>query len=226
MTISTSPEQYKNLQRSGSNLASNFAASLTRPFAFSTPDSSSPPTVQPRKRLSPATSYMGGAASSQVWGALVSSKKNTPKPQQPRAWSLPPTSGSGPGGVDGKTAGFATKLKNQSRFHNDGYASEPLLNPARTEHPFSRLEGIPQQRRRAVRTTLDWIFVKYAPNVMPHCQEKAATKPVRDVPKDKRLSSANYVIASFLVLHLHASIAGMFSTCHAGQVLRKMKTTF
>ncbi|KAL9586654.1 MAG: hypothetical protein Q9203_003792 [Teloschistes exilis] len=133
MTISTSPEQYKHLQRSGSNLASNFAASITRPFSFNTPDSSSPPTVQPRKRLSPATSYMGAAASSQVWGALVSSKRSTPKPQQPRAWTLPPTSDAGPGGLDGKTAGFATKLKNQGRFHNDGYALEPLLNPARTE---------------------------------------------------------------------------------------------
>ncbi|KAL8661992.1 MAG: hypothetical protein Q9202_005118 [Teloschistes flavicans] len=133
MTISTSPEQYKHLQRSGSNLATAFAASITRPFSFSTPDSSSPPTLQPRKRLSPATSYMGPAASSQVWGALVPSKKSSSKLQPARAWVLPPTSDTGRGDLDGKTGGFATKLKNQGRFHNDGYASEPLLDPARTE---------------------------------------------------------------------------------------------
>ncbi|KAL8689825.1 MAG: hypothetical protein Q9218_004584 [Villophora microphyllina] len=131
MTISTSPEQFKHFHRSGSTLATAFAASLARPFSFSTPASSSPPTVQTRKRLSPATSYMATTTTNQALGASVTSKKSAFKLQGSKVWRPPPTLDTSRGDLDDKMGLFTTKLKNQDRFHNDGYASEPLLDPAK-----------------------------------------------------------------------------------------------
>lgn len=132
--LSTSPEQYKHAHRSSSNLASAFAASLVRPFSFSTPDSSSPPTAYPRKGWSPAASYLGAATSNSTWAqtgprrSKASSNSTLPKRQES---SSPVHDRDSYPREKGST--FETKLKNQSQFHNDGYAAEPLLDPTKEE---------------------------------------------------------------------------------------------
>ncbi|KAL8896529.1 MAG: hypothetical protein Q9192_003049, partial [Flavoplaca navasiana] len=105
--LSTSPEQYKHAHRSSSNLASAFAASLVRPFSFSTPDSSSPPTAYPRKRSSPATSYSGAATSDQLRGK-GSSDVITTKLQTSSSLGR-----KGNKSAQLKHSSFETKLKNQ-----------------------------------------------------------------------------------------------------------------
>lgn len=120
--LSTSPEQYKHAHRSSSNLASAFAASLVRPFSFSTPDSSSPPTAYPRKRSSPATSYSGAANSDQIRGK-GSSDVTTTKFQTSSTLGR-----KGNKSAQVEHFSFETILRNQSQFQNDGYAAEPLLD--------------------------------------------------------------------------------------------------
>ena len=125
--LSSSPEQYKQPHRLSSNLASAFAASLVRPFSFSTLDSSSPPTAYPRKRSSPATSYSGVATSDRPPG----------KDGSDATISKLQTSSSlgrkGNKSAQVKHSSFETKFKNQSHFQNDGYAAEPLLESAEEE---------------------------------------------------------------------------------------------
>ena len=122
--LSTSPEQYKHAHRSSSNLASAFAASLVRPFSFSTPDSSSPPTAYPRKRSSPSTSYSGAATSHQIRGKGSTDVTTT------RLQTSSSLGRKGSKSAQVKHSSFETKLKNQSQFQNDGYAAEHLLDSA------------------------------------------------------------------------------------------------
>lgn len=131
--MSTSPEQYKHVHRSSSNLATAFAASIVRPFSFSTIDSSSPPTAYPKKRLSPAASYLGTATSSTTAGHSSSKSKanSTARVSKTRAPSSPLDEQQGLIGQN--CPSFRTVLKNQDQFHNDGYAADSILDPVREE---------------------------------------------------------------------------------------------
>ncbi|KAL8649255.1 MAG: hypothetical protein Q9210_004502 [Variospora velana] len=120
--ISTSPEQLKYLHRSGSNLASAFAASITRPFSFNIPESASPPATHSKRRSSPVASHLGTMTRNTSWAPSVQSKQITPPVQNERHDAI---SGSAPM--------FETTMKNQDQFHNDGYAAEPLLDPSKEE---------------------------------------------------------------------------------------------
>ena len=126
-SLSVSPEQLRHIPRSNSNLASAFAASLSRPFSFSTSTSSSPPT-QPRKRLSPAGSYLGAHPGVSWSTASIFSKTSTiaEDPGPARSLSVSDVEEDiGPVRVPV----FKTKLKNQYQFPDDDYASIPLLDP-------------------------------------------------------------------------------------------------
>lgn len=131
--LSTSPEQIKHVNRSGSNLATAFAASIARPFSFSTPDSSSPPSAHPKKRLSPATSYLGAAAANLAWGPSAASSKATSNTQGVKSRFPPSLPDERRSNVGEKAHSFTTRLKNQDQFHNDGYASETLLDQSKEE---------------------------------------------------------------------------------------------
>ncbi|KAL8768970.1 MAG: hypothetical protein Q9209_004887 [Squamulea sp. 1 TL-2023] len=130
--MSTSPEQYKHTHRSSSSLASAFT-SMVRPFSFSTPDSSSPPIACSRKRSSPAASYRSAVTSNSAWphtdqsGKAIASNFSSKNPSS----SSPIYDGRG--FTSRKQSIFQTKLKNQDQFHNDGYALESLLDPAKEE---------------------------------------------------------------------------------------------
>ncbi|KAL8925055.1 MAG: hypothetical protein Q9208_003739 [Pyrenodesmia sp. 3 TL-2023] len=124
--ISSSPEQVKHLNRSGSNLASAFAASITRPFSFSTPESSSPPTTDPKRRSSPGLSQLATATSTLPWISAAEIGD-----QNARVASPNPNGSYTSQGHSGSF--FETRLKNQDQFHSDGYAAEPLLDPAKEE---------------------------------------------------------------------------------------------
>ena len=136
--LSTSPEQYKHMHRSSSNVASAFAASLVRPFSFNTPDSSSPPTAYSRKGLSPAASYLGAATSNPTW------TQAGPRRRKASSSSLNPKRQASSSPVHDRDScprecgsSFETKLKNQSQFHNDGYAAKPLLETTKEERYFA-----------------------------------------------------------------------------------------
>lgn len=124
--ISASPEQLKHLNRSGSNLASAFAASITRPFSFSTPESSSPPPTDPKRRSSPGLSQLATTTSNLPWISAADIGN-----QSARVASPNPNGSYTSQGHSGSL--FETRLKNQDQFHNDGYAAEPLLDPAKEE---------------------------------------------------------------------------------------------
>lgn len=126
--ISTSPERYRNVHRSSSNLASAFAASISRPFSFSASVSTSPPMAYPRKRLSPAQSYLhtSGANTSTGQGSVLS--RSLPRSEDPK-FQYPPSVSD----IDEETSApkepiFWTRLKNQDQFQNDGHAIVPLLD--------------------------------------------------------------------------------------------------
>ncbi|KAL8853763.1 MAG: hypothetical protein Q9221_001406 [Calogaya cf. arnoldii] len=130
--LSTSPEQYKNAHLPSSNLASNFAASLVRPFSFSTPDSSSPPTAYSRNRLSPTASCQGAVTNSTWTQSGPRGKTNSKTTISKRQASSSPVRDRD--GYPGRHhSSFETKLKNQGQFHNDGYAAEPLLDATKEE---------------------------------------------------------------------------------------------
>lgn len=129
-SISTSPEQQRHTQRSNSNIATAFTASLSRPFSFNASASSSPPTTYSKKRLSPAGSYMGSAPPGVTGGPTSFFNKSFTITEDPRsAYSLSASDAedeaTGP-----KKPVFNIKLKNQDQFHNDGYAHVPLLDPS------------------------------------------------------------------------------------------------
>ncbi|KAL8732599.1 MAG: hypothetical protein Q9181_003881 [Wetmoreana brouardii] len=242
ITVSTSPEQYKHIHRSSSNLATAFAASITRPFSFSTPDSSSPPTVQPKKRSSPATNYLGAAASSLAWGPSMPPRRMTSNTQglKPR---LPLSSvGDRYGIVSGKVSSFTTKLKNQNQFHNDGYAPEPLLDPSKEEQYFAYRSMYASMLIAWNLSVASCEILQYNDPLSPRSvarsereqakgmsliaigrdtsgkrrQDRAETaRDVRSAPQDKQRLCANCVTASSLPFRLHASIVAMSSIYRA-----------
>lgn len=125
---SSSPERIRHTHRSSSNLASAFAASLSRPFSFSASASSSPPAIYSKKRLSPAGSYLGAPSPGvalAITGSLGKSSTITEDPRLTYSLSLSDTEETAP---PKKPTGFVIKLKNQDQFHNDGYGVLPLLD--------------------------------------------------------------------------------------------------
>ncbi|KAL8813418.1 MAG: hypothetical protein Q9200_000269 [Gallowayella weberi] len=131
--MSTSPEQYRHIHRSSSNLASAIAASIVRPFSSSATDASSPPTIYSKKRMSLGASYLSTATSNSTWAHQDSrSKVNSNAPGfESRAPSSPCYEQQGI--ICEKKSSFRTQLKNLDQFNNDGYAAEPLLDPAKQE---------------------------------------------------------------------------------------------
>lgn len=128
--MSTSPEQLKHIHRSGSNLASAFAASIARPFSFSTPESSSPPIVQSNRIMSPGPSRVGAGNSNLAWGSFATPGQADAAVRIPRSQMTPPVPDIKTAIVD-QGSFFSIKLKNQDQFHNDGYAMESLLDPSK-----------------------------------------------------------------------------------------------
>ena len=126
-SLSISPEQLRHVPRSNSNLASAFAASFSRPFSFSTSTSSSPPT-QPRKRLSPAASYLSAHPGVSWSSASIFSKTSTIAEVPAPAHSLSASDME----EDIRPAPalvFKTKLKNQHQFPDEDSADMALLDP-------------------------------------------------------------------------------------------------
>lgn len=128
--VSTSPEQHRQAHRSNSNLASAFAASFSRPFSFSASASSSPPNVYPKKRVSPVGSYLANAPAGVTWGTTSFLGKPSNTTEDPKsAYSLSLSEAEDELCANRKPT-FRIKLKNQDQFHNDGYATVPLLDPS------------------------------------------------------------------------------------------------
>jgi len=126
MSLSTSPEQLRRVPRSNSNLASAFAASLSQTFSLNVSAPPSPPT-QPRKRPSPAGSYIGApSAVAGFSGTSFYSKSaiitGDPRRIHPLSVSDTEEEASSP-----QKPVFETKFKNQDKFEMDDNADVPLL---------------------------------------------------------------------------------------------------
>ena len=130
-SISTSPEQYRSSHRSNSNLASAFGAPFSLPFAFSASASSSPPTF-PKKKTSPAGSYVVASTPSVTWGAtsifgrsssIAEGAKSTHVMARVLSDSVTKVKG-----VKTRRSAIKINLKNQDQFHDEGYAHVPLLD--------------------------------------------------------------------------------------------------
>lgn len=130
VSFSTSPEQHRHAHRSNSNLASAFTASFSRPFSFTPSASSSPPTTYPRKRLSPAESYLGAAPSVATRVSTSFLGKSSTITEDPKlAYSLSASDAEDEMSRPKKPI-FNILLKNQDQFHNEGYVDVPLLDPS------------------------------------------------------------------------------------------------
>ncbi len=128
-SISTSPEHHRQAHRSSSNLASAIAASISRPFSFSASASSSPPTTYPKKRISPAGSYLGTHTPGVTWGTTSYFGKPSTITEDPNSNRPVLISNADDGLSLLKKPVYRTKLKSQDQFHNDGYGNMPLLDP-------------------------------------------------------------------------------------------------
>ena len=131
-TILAPPEHQRNTSRTNSNLASTFAASLSRPFSFNTSMSSSPPTTYLRKRLSPAGSYIGAPSAGVNWGAASFFSKTSTITEDPKSVYPLSISDTEEDITAPKSPVFVTKLKNQDQFDNEGYANVSLLDPSQS----------------------------------------------------------------------------------------------
>ena len=131
-SMSSSPERFKQAHRSSSNLASAFAAHLSRPFNFSASASSSPPTTYPKRRLSPATSHLGAPPSNFNFSATSFFGKSNAAIED-RKPAYPPSVSDGEDGTSQKSQIFRTILKNQDQFDNDGYSGISFLDSDQQE---------------------------------------------------------------------------------------------
>lgn len=129
-SLSTSPEQLRHNHRSSSNLSA-LAASFTRSLPFSVSAASSPPKMYPKKRLSPAASYLGTSASSMPWSSSDFFSKSSTITEDPRStFSLSISDTEEDIAPPPKKPVFGVKLKNQNQFHNEGYANVSLMDPS------------------------------------------------------------------------------------------------
>ena len=121
--ISTSPERMRHPQRSSSNLASAFAASLPRALTFNTSNSISPP--KPpffTKKPSPV-----GSLSTRKGALIREASRSFEKTYE--NLTVPPTT-TAPLRLPSPGEPFSINLKNQDQFPFDGYAHSRLLDPA------------------------------------------------------------------------------------------------
>ena len=128
-SVSTSPEHHRHATRSSSNLASVLAASISRPFSFSASASSSPPTTYPKKRTSPAGSYLEAPVPAVTWGTTSYFGKSSTVTEDPHSSRSVVLSDAEDNVSLAQKSVFKTTRKNQNQFHNDGYAHLPLLDP-------------------------------------------------------------------------------------------------
>ena len=127
--ISTSPEHLRYSQRSNSNLASAFAASLPRPFTFTASTSSSPPNSSFKKRESPAGSYAGGLPPSVTWGTTSIFGRSWSASEEPsRSKNVTADSRLDKTRRNNRQASIKIGLKNQGLFSDEGYSAAPLLD--------------------------------------------------------------------------------------------------
>lgn len=124
LSLSTSPEQLRHVPKSNSNLATTFAASLSRQFSFSTSTSSSPPT---RKGLSPADSYLGVAHPGIAVGNAKSLGQHPTLPDIPRTPYSLPASDTEEEAVVQKPI-FRIARKNEGCFDIEGHTFTPALD--------------------------------------------------------------------------------------------------
>ncbi|KAL8829483.1 MAG: hypothetical protein Q9191_001990 [Dirinaria sp. TL-2023a] len=124
LSLSTSPEQLRQAPRSNSNLATNFAASLSRQFSFSTSTSSSPPT---RKGLSPSEGYLGTAHAAIAVGNTKPSGQYSTPPEAPRTpYSLPTSDTEEEASVHKPV--FRIALKNEGCFDIERHTTNPAYH--------------------------------------------------------------------------------------------------
>lgn len=129
-SISTSPEQARHIHRSNSSLSA-FGTSFSRPFSLSTSVASSPSHAFPKKRLSPSGSYLGTSNPTSNWNHSQYFGKSSTITEHPKSvLTLSISNGVKDKSKVPRKPGYKTKLKNQDQFHNDGYATVPLLDPA------------------------------------------------------------------------------------------------
>ena len=130
--LSTSAEQYRSLPRASSALSA-LTASLPRRFQFNS-TSSSPPDVSPRKRPSPASSYLGHTQSSLTGSVSNWMHRSSSMSQEPRSRPSPSNADiedeKYSALVDPGPRGVTCKLKNQDQFYGCGARSLPLLDPS------------------------------------------------------------------------------------------------
>jgi hypothetical protein len=126
--MSTSPEFARLPQRSNSNLASSFAASFPRSFAFATSASSSPPISFPKKRNSPGESYTTNIPPNVTWGATSIFGRSWSTSEEPRSSLTSTTAQPDAMTSNAQQAKVRIRLKNQDRFSNEGYAAASLLD--------------------------------------------------------------------------------------------------
>ncbi|TAQ85966.1 hypothetical protein B7494_g5714 [Chlorociboria aeruginascens] len=150
-SLSTSPENPRNLRRANSGLASSFAASFSRPFATA---SSSPPNLPiVRKRPSPVENMLNTAI---TWGntTVLGSVK------EQNILNRPSYSDNENAKDEGKLTictGISLAMENQNAFDDEGCMTTSLLDPGRASlyegyrrayaellfvwgHPLARLE--------------------------------------------------------------------------------------
>ena len=127
--ISSSPERVRQVQRSSSNLASTFAASLPRPFSFNTSASSSPPNPTfVKRRVSPVGSLVAQTMVREASRSLEKSYEDSAAPLNDASRK-----------TNDKSI-ITINLKNQDLFPLDGYYSCPLLDPA-AEAQYQRIRA-------------------------------------------------------------------------------------
>jgi len=127
--LATSPEHIRHPQRSNSNLASTFTASLPRQFTFSASASSSPPSSTIKKRESLAGSYAGGLPPSVTWGTTSIFGRSWSANEEPlRSRNATVDFQLNRTRRHNRQASIKISLKNQGIFSDEGYAAAPLLD--------------------------------------------------------------------------------------------------
>lgn len=127
--LSTSPEHIRHPQRSNSNLAGTFTASLPRPFTFNASASSSPPSSTIKKRESPAGSYVGGLPPSVTWGTTSIFGRSWSANEEPsRSKNAIMDSRLNRTRCNNRQASINISLKDQGMFSDEGYSAAPLLD--------------------------------------------------------------------------------------------------
>ncbi len=137
-SLSTSPEQLRHTHRSNSNLSA-LGAPLSRPLPFSNSVASSPPNAFPKKRLSPAGSYLGTSTSANTWNpSHIFSRSSTITEDLKSSFTLSMSDMEEDVPRGPNKPAFATILKNQDQFNNDGYAQVPFLDPRQDKYRHYR----------------------------------------------------------------------------------------